>query len=171
MIGIIIRGLEPPEWEVFRDFRLNALRDTPGVFSTAYDTAAAWSPENWQATIKGADHQVFGLFDAKQLIGITAVFTDRDDPAGQTALLAMSFILPSYRRRGLSDMFYDARLAWVRARPQFRRVRVSHRKSNEVSRRANQRHGFVQTKVAPLIWPGGETEDEIIYELEIPPKV
>ncbi|MDR3450872.1 MAG: GNAT family N-acetyltransferase [Alphaproteobacteria bacterium] len=167
MNDVIIRALEPSEWEVFRDFRLGSLKAAPGVFATTYDAAAMWSPEDWQAEAKGSDHQVFGLFDEKHLIGITAAFTYRGDPTGQTALLAMSFILPSYRGRGLSRMFYDARLAWIRAQPQFRRVLVSHRKSNEASRRANQRHGFVRTKKLPHTWPDGETEDEIFYELQI----
>lgn len=167
MHDVIIRALEPLEWEAFRNFRLELLKAAPGVFATTYDAAARWSPEEWQAEAKGPDHQVFGLFDGERLIGITAAFTYRGDPTGQTALLAMSFLLPSYRGRGLSRMFYDARLAWIWSQPQFRRVLVSHRKSNEVSRRANQRHGFIQTHTAPHLWPDGETEDEIFYELEI----
>ncbi|MES2254219.1 MAG: GNAT family N-acetyltransferase [Pseudomonadota bacterium] len=167
MNTIVIRALEPSEWEILREFRLASLRDAPGVFATGYDAAAMWLPDDWRAETKGPDHQVFGLFDEKRLIGITATFTYRGDPTGQTALLAMSFILPPYRGRGLSRMFYEARLAWIWAQPQFRRVIVSHRKSNEASRRANQRHGFVQTSTASHTWPDGETEDEIFYELEI----
>lgn len=167
MNSVILRPLEASEWKVFRDFRLDSLKAAPGVFAMTYDAAAIWSPEDWQAEVKGPDHQVFGLFDAKQLIGITAAFTYRGDPTGQTALLAMSFILPFYRGRGLSRLFYDARLAWIRSQPQFRCILVSHRKSNEASRRANQRHGFVQIKTASHTWPDGETEDEIFYQLEI----
>jgi RimJ/RimL family protein N-acetyltransferase len=167
MSNVIIRALAPSEWQAFRDFRLDSLRDAPGVFAMTYDAAATWSPEDWQAEAQGPDHQVFGLFDENCLIGITAAFTYRADSTGQTALLAMSFIVPSYRGRGLSRLFYDARMAWIRAQPQFRRALVSHRSSNEASRRANQRYGFVQTKSAPHTWPDGQTEDEIFYELEI----
>ena len=167
MNGVAIRALELSEWKTFRDFRLASLKSTPGVFSLSYDEATKWSPQEWQAEMKGPGHQVFGLFDEKSLIGITAAFTYRGDPTGQTALLAMSSISLPYRGRGLSSMLYDARLAWIRAQPQFRRVLVSHRKSNEASRRANQRHGFIQTKEVPRSWPDGEIEDEVFYELEI----
>jgi RimJ/RimL family protein N-acetyltransferase len=149
MTSVTARALEPSQWEIFRALRLDALRAAP------------------QSETKGGDHQVFGLFDGERLIGITAAFTYRGDPTGQTALLAMSFILPSHRGRGLSRTLYDARLAWIRAQPKFRRVVVSHRKSNEASRRANQRHGFVRTKNVPHTWPDGQTEDEVFYELEI----
>lgn len=167
MDGVTIRALERFEWEAFRDFRLSSLKASPGVFSFSYDQATAQSPEDWQAAVKGEDHQVFGLFDDERLVGITGAFTYEGDPTGRTAMLVMSFILPSHRGRGLSRMFYEARLDWIRAQPQFRRVVVSHRKFNELSRRANQRHGFEQTKSVPHTWPDGETEDEVFYELEI----
>jgi RimJ/RimL family protein N-acetyltransferase len=167
MSDIVIRALQPSEWETLREFRLESLKAAPGVFSISYEAVAAQSPEDWKALAKGPDHQVFGLFDEDRIIGMTGVFRYGEDATGQTAQLVMSFILPQYRGRGLSSMFYDARLAWIRAQPQFRRVLVSHRKSNETSRRANQRHGFVQTKTAPHTWPDGETEDEVFYELEI----
>src|ERR1700678_2798415 len=122
MASVTVRALEPSQWEIFRALRLDALRAAPGAFSLSYDEVVTWSPQIWQSETKGADHQVFGLFDGERLIGITAAFTYRADPTGQTALLAMSFILPSHRGRGLSRMLYDARLTWIRARPKFRHV-------------------------------------------------
>jgi RimJ/RimL family protein N-acetyltransferase len=167
MNSITIRALDTSEWETFRDVRLAALKESPGTYFTGYEEVANWSADAWQDAIKGLGHQVFGLFDGNQLIGITAAFTDREDPTGQTALLAMSYIKPAYRARGLSDFLYRARLAWIRSQPQFRRVVVSHRKSNEASRRANQRYGFVQINVTSYTWPDGETEDNVSYELAV----
>jgi RimJ/RimL family protein N-acetyltransferase len=79
----------------------------------------------------------------------------------------MSFIIPEYRGRGLSQLLYEARLNWIRARSQFRRVVVYHRESNESSRRANQRFGFSVLQRASRKWPDGATEDEVLYELKI----
>ena len=71
---IRVRPLGASEWPAFKDFRLMALESAPGMFATSYDEASARSPEAWQETIAGPNHQVFGLFDAAQLIGITGVF-------------------------------------------------------------------------------------------------
>ena len=136
MDSIYTRPLETFEWEVFRDFRLRALQASPGVFSSSYQEEANTTPEEWQRTVRGPTHQVFGLFDREDLIGITAVFTWRGDPSGETAVLAMSFIFPEYRGRGLSRLLYEARLGWIRSVGTFKRVVVSHRESNDVSRRA-----------------------------------
>jgi RimJ/RimL family protein N-acetyltransferase len=167
MNSIRIRALDSAEWATFKDFRLQALKAAPGMFASSYEAEVAMTPEEWQRTIAGPAHQVFGLFDGEDLVAITAAFTWRDDPSGETALLAMSFILPEYRGRGLSRLLYEVRLDWIRTHPQFKRVVVSHRQSNEQSRRAIQRHDFLPTGRAQRTWPDGTTEDEIFYELRI----
>lgn len=165
--AIHIRPLEPSEWEAFRHLRLCALKAAPGSFAASFDDEVRRLPEEWCSEMGAPTHQVFALFDGEALIGITAAFTWRGDPTGQTAVLAMSFILPQYRGQGLSRLLYESRLAWIRDRPKFRRVIVSHRASNEASRRANQKHGFVFTGRESHVWPDGQTEDEVFYELKI----
>jgi len=164
---ISIRALDRDEWEAFRDLRVRAMQLHPGVFSLAREEILTWTPEDWRAEIAAPTHQIFGLFDGETLIGSTAAFTFRGDPSGTTALLAGSFIEPRYRGRGLSNELYKARLDWIRDSGRFCRVLVSHRASNETSRRANQRHGFVTTKTESRTWPDGVAEDEIFYELAL----
>jgi len=167
MSSITVRALDSAEWAALRDFRLRALKAAPGVFASSYQTEATRTAEEWQDTVAGPGHQVFGLFDGEHLIGITAAFTWREDPSGETALLAMSFILPEYRGRGLSRLLYEVRLDWIRKHAQFKRAVVFHRESNEASRRANKPHGFLPTGRAPRTWADGTIEDEIFYELRI----
>jgi len=167
MSDISIRTLDPAEWQMLRTFRLRALKSAPGTFALSHDQCASWSKEDWQSEISAPTHQIFGLFDGENLIGITAAFTWRGDPSGQTALLAMSYIEPDYRGRGLSRQLYEARLNWIRQSGRFHTIRVSHRASNEASRRANQRHGFVRTGAQPFQWPDGVLEDEVHYELTL----
>jgi len=167
MEPVTIRALDPAEWQTFRDFRLAALRAAPGVFGSSYEAEVVMTPREWQETVRGPANQVFGLFEGAKIIGITAVFTWHDDPSGETALLGMSFIQPEYRGRGLSRLLYETRLDWIRARPQFRRVVVFHRESNDASRRANERHGFRPTGRISRVWHDGTTEDEILSELRV----
>ncbi len=151
-----------------REMRLTALLDEPGVFAARYERSVAQTAEFWQSLAAGDDeHQVFGLFDGDTLIGITAVFKYDGDERGETAVFAMSYIEPAHREGGLSKRLYEARLEWVAARPAFTTVRVSHRRSNEVSRRANQRFGFTLVNVVEAEWPDGTVDDELIYELRV----
>ncbi|HEY1709111.1 MAG TPA: GNAT family N-acetyltransferase [Rhizomicrobium sp.] len=161
---IAIRALDPAEWEMLRDFRLQALKSMPGVFMGRFEDSVDRPEAEWRDFIRGPFNQAFGLFDGDTLIGITAVFQWREDPSGESALLAASFILERYRGRHLSRLLYDARLNWIARQPVFKRVVVGHRQSNEVSRRANQRYGFTEFRRAARVWPDGTREDEILYE-------
>jgi RimJ/RimL family protein N-acetyltransferase len=166
---ITIRALEADEWEQFRDVRLAALKAVPGVYGTRYEDALLRTETAWRSTVKGPSNQSFGLFDGQALVGITSVFTWEEDPTGNTAILASSFIADPYRGRRLSQMLYDIRIAWIKDHGQFTRIVVGHRASNEPSRRANQHYGFMQFRRAPHVWPDGTTEDEIFYEMKIEP--
>jgi RimJ/RimL family protein N-acetyltransferase len=158
-----VRAIAPSEWQSFRDFRLFALKSTPGVYGTTYADAVARSEDEWRALLSPERQQMFGLFDGERLIGITAVFTSREDAT--TAMLAMSFILPEYRGKGLSRLLYKARLDWIAQRGTFRRVVVGHRASNKASEAAMRAAGFQPTHSESRTWPDGATEDEIWYEL------
>jgi RimJ/RimL family protein N-acetyltransferase len=167
MNDIQIRPLRASEWSTFKDFRLAALKSAPGMFATSYEQASARSPESWREIIAGPSHQAFGLFDGTRLIGITGVLTGREDSDDDTAFLVMSFILPEYRRRGLSSMLYQARLDWIWMRDELKRAVATMRASNEASQRACRHFGFKCIGRGPRTWPDGMTEDELIYELQL----
>ncbi|MDB5039523.1 MAG: family N-acetyltransferase [Candidatus Eremiobacteraeota bacterium] len=160
---ITIRPLDPTEWRALREIRLFALQTEPGVFFASYDGELALGDDEWQRRIAGAGCIVFGLFAGSDLVGITGVVADRDDPTGKTAVLVMSYIRPAYRGRGLTTLFYDARLGWIASQPQFTRVVVSHRASNEASGRAVRAHGFILVDRVARTWPDGTTDDEVRY--------
>jgi RimJ/RimL family protein N-acetyltransferase len=163
-----LRPLTESDWAALRRIRLHALQTEPGVYSSTYDLECEKTGEDWRWLAVGDErHQLFGLFEGETIAGITAVFADRDDPSGQTAVLAMSYISPAHRGQGLSRSFYEARLNWIRSKPQFTRVRVSHRRSNDASRRANQRFGFREIGTRETAWPDGGVEEEVRYEMAI----
>lgn len=167
MESVTVRAFEPSEWPAFREMRLAALKDVPGAYSGTYEDSLKRADAAWQALVRGPTHQIFGLFEGTRLIGITGVFASDEDHSGGTAALMMSYILPEYRKRGLSRLLYDARLAWARTRPQFKLVTVSVRESNAASRKANQRFGFVMTETQRRVRRDGVSEDEIFYELKL----
>jgi RimJ/RimL family protein N-acetyltransferase len=165
-MAVILRELTVDDWRALRELRLHALRTERGLFFVAYEDEVERPESAWIALATGDEkHQVFGFFDDGRLVGISGVFTDSEDPSGGVARLGMSYILPEYRRRGLGLRLYEARLAWARARPRFVRATVSHRRSNEATRRAIARFGFRWVSDQPHTWHDGVVEDDVNYEL------
>ena len=164
--GVALRELTAADWRALRDLRLQALQSESGLFFTPYAIEAEHDEAWWSALASGdPSHQLFGLFHADRLVGMSGVFRDRDDPSGRTAVFGMSYIMPAYRGTGLVARLYAARLAWARAHPEFVRVVVGHRRSNEPSRRAITRSGFRPTGTRPHHWPDGSDEDYVAYEM------
>jgi RimJ/RimL family protein N-acetyltransferase len=162
---MITRQLTPADWEANREIRLEALAECPGNYFTPLAEAEARSEAQWRAMLADPDRAVFGLYDGDALAGVTAIYIARDvDPDGSAAGLAMSYIRPEWRGRGLAALLYAARLDWARQRG-VTRVGVSHRASNEPSRRAIERQGFTRIGAEPYDWPDGVTEDNVRYEL------
>ena len=169
-MDVAVRALTADDWRALRDLRLQALRTEPGVFFRRYDEEADRPAERWVALAAGDQaHQVFGAFDGSRAIAISAVFVDADDPGGTTVRFGMSYVAPAYRRRGVIARLYEARLAWVRARPRVERILVSHRASNVGSRRAIERFGFCLVDERMHRWPDGTEEPDVNYELLLGP--
>lgn len=165
---ITLHRLEVDDWERFRAVRLEALRSDPGVFSARLADALARSDEGWQDFLRNPNTAVFGVFDGEQMIGITGISIDREDPTGETAMLWGSWLRPDYRGRGISKAMYEARLGWAKAHPICKKVVVSHRESNIASRNANQKNGFrFVGKSDPQTWPDGGVEPILDYELQL----
>lgn len=140
--AISLRALTPDDWEIFRSARLNALKQHPEVYLSSYEAEAETPEVKWKETLNGNGKCVVALFDNDRLIGFAAVFTWRGDPTGKSGVLAMDYIEPTYRGRGLSRLLYQGRIDWALDQKQFARLVISQRQGNEASRRANQAFGF-----------------------------
>lgn len=167
--GIQIRPFAAHEWQSYKTIRLLALDTDPRFFGESLDEARAKPDESWQAHLDDPGRVVFGIFHHNELIGMTGIVIDKEEPSGQTAKLWGSWLAPEWRGKGLSRKMYETRLAWAKAQPGVKRVIVSHRKSNAVSKRANQRWGFKFTHAAERVWPGNQKETEFFYELVVKP--
>jgi RimJ/RimL family protein N-acetyltransferase len=164
---ITLRLLTPEDWEMFRSLRLRAIRMHTGYFLAKPEDAEKEPPEHWRQTLNGQGKAVFGLFDGTALIGITAVFTWREDPSGQSGVMAMSFIEPAYRGKGYSGLFYKARIEFAKNHRPWKILAIAHREGNEPSKRAMLKHGFIFTGTKEIDWPDGTCGPEYCYEMDL----
>jgi len=164
-VSISIRKLEESEWQTLADIRLRALKSDPSVFGSNYAAEAQRTESDWRQRLNNDDSAIFVVFDGDRPVGMTAISVDRDDPAKKTAMLWGSWLEPDCRRKGISEIMYRARIEWAREHPTVERVIVSHRESNVASKFANQKHGFVFSRMHSKVWHDGVTENEVFYGL------
>ncbi len=164
---IHIRALNPEDWRIVKDMRLIALQTNPGVFGGNYAEESSYTEDMWREFLDGQGRKIFGLFDGQQMIGITAAFTWREDPSGQSGVMAYTFLKPEYREQRLTQMIYKVRIDFALQYKPWKKLVIGHRDGNEPSRRAMVAHGFVFTHITRKIWPDGIEADEYHYVMDL----
>lgn len=167
MDNIHLNALTPDDWQIFKNIRIRALQQNTRYFCCDPEKAKSYPKSYWTGTLDGQGKQVFGLFDERDLIGITAVFTHKEDPNGKTGLMAMSFIERAHRGQGYSSRLYDARIDFAKEHTAWKRLIVSHRAGNSPSQRAILKNGFVPVGQEKIDWPDGTRDLEYKYELDL----
>lgn len=159
-----LERMVPSQWELYKSIRLEALQTNPEVFASSYAKEMLYTQENWISFLADSTQAIFGLWKQGQIVGVTAVALHRDDP--NKAILYATFIREEHRGRGLSRLFYEARIEWARSQG-CAAVVVSHRQGNDASMAANQRHGFIYTHTEQTQWPDGRIDNELMYSLKL----
>lgn len=110
-----IRTLRAEEWELLRELRLRALRDSPDSFGPLAEDVAREPDEYWQrgARTFGADAGRASLFLAEHdgaAVGLVSATA-----AAGTGYIGAMWVAPSARGAGLGRALVDAACAWLRA--------------------------------------------------------
>lgn len=156
-----IRQLHDGEAALYKSLRLEAIQTEPSMFRCSTPAEVDLTDAQWQERVK-YPRAVFVLLDKDTPIGMTSIIRLNDDEA----YLGQSYIKKQYRGKGLSGLLYKIRMEWASNLP-LKKLTVSHRESNVISKAANQRLGFIYTHRETLDWLDGTTEDVLYYVLEL----
>ena len=158
--------LQEADWLTLKTIRLEALSSKDAkVFGLTYEQESAQSEDDWKWRLNDQRQAYFGLFlDNRDCIGLTGIYTN--EKSDDTANLFASYIRSEYRGKGLSSLFYDARINWARENG-YKKIIVSHRDGNDASKAANQRFGFNYTHTENYDWPDGSKAAHIYYQLNL----
>ena len=164
-MNFTIRRLTEENWFELSQIRLKALLSDPQVFGSNYEREKDTPEDDWRNLLRSDENAVFLIYENEKPIGMTCISISRDDATKKTALMWGSWLAPEFRRKGLSELMYNARISWAKEQPTVEKITVSHRASNLSSKFANQKHGFKLTHTKEKVWTDGTTEDDVCYEL------
>src|SRR6185437_4589389 len=160
----IVRQFGKDDWQIYKAIRLEALQKEAALFTSTYQRESVYEDEWWQFSMQNERIALFGLFYHDEVVGLTGILMDESDDSKAT--LIASYIRKEYRSKGLSELFYKARLDWAKKKG-CKQVAVSHRDTNIISRAANQRFGFKFSHSEAITWPDGTTGEKVNYVLDL----
>jgi ribosomal protein S18 acetylase RimI-like enzyme len=106
--------------DVYREFRLRALADTPEAFGDSYALAIARPPELWAervaSTSAGVESVLLVAVDpaTDAWLGMTGSYVEEDAP--EVAEVVSVWVAPEARRQGLARRLMEAATEWARSR-------------------------------------------------------
>eukprot|EP01133_Synstelium_polycarpum_P016518 gene16518-19633_t len=156
-----IRQLLEKEADQYKSMRLEAIQTEPAMFRCTTPAEADLTDAQWLERIKDP-RAVFGLFADDEFVGMTSIILLNKEEG----YMGQSYVRKEHRGKGLSALFYKIRMDWALNR-QLKRLSVSHRESNLISKAANQRFGFRYSHREPCNWLDGTTEDVLYYVLDL----
>ena len=109
-----IRSFRPTEWEVYRDVRLAALRDSPDAFGSTYTLNSTFDDDVWRARLEGlAPDADFAIAATTNDIvgGMAWVRITADEP--DIAHLFQMWVAPEFRGQGVARRILHAAIEWA----------------------------------------------------------
>ena len=104
-MDIIIRKLQPHESTIYREVRLDCLKNTPQFFGSTYEEEILNPKFSFETYIEtdSPDHVMFGAFDGERLIGITGFNRMARKRASHRGELVQVFVEPGYRGQNIGE--------------------------------------------------------------------
>ena len=138
--GLQIRRLETSDAGLYRDIRLEALKQNPEAFGSTFEKENA-QPLSWfEAAIGRSD--IFGAFVDGTLAGIAGYVARESSKQAHKALLWGMYVRSTARKSGLGKRLVAAVLDHARGRVEM--VQLTVVSENEDARRLYNALGFVE---------------------------
>ncbi|MFY9663417.1 MAG: GNAT family N-acetyltransferase [Candidatus Cybelea sp.] len=110
--GVSLRVLTPDEWPLFRELRLEALREAPHAFGS---TLESWlgdgdTEERWRDRLTNVPFNVVAYFEGVPAGIVSGLASDLENEA---ELISM-WVAPFARSKGVADSLVEAVVDWAR---------------------------------------------------------
>lgn len=161
---LLIRRIEPGDWEIYRSIRLRALTSDPQAFSTTSAYANGLDDAYWigrtKATATSNTDSLWLAFFKGNPVGICGMFTESSQ-----FILGHMWVDPSHRNKGIGRRLVDAAVGWARSTLPGAIVRLYVNANQTGAIGLYSSCGFRMTGIEePMTGRAGETMKEMVLE-------
>ena len=139
---VTLRTLTAQDWRLWRELRLEALREAPYAFGSKLSEwqGSGDSEQRWRDRLTGVPLNIVAGFKGARAGMVSAIGPDDE----QTAELISMWVAPFARGRGVGDALVEAVVRWSRERGAFR-LELAVREKNLRAIALYMRNGFVDS--------------------------
>ncbi len=152
-LSFSIRILEPTEWALWKDLRLEALQKSPESFGAALEDELELSDTKWQE--KFLNDTVFGAFKDDELVGCVCFTHIQGCKRKHKGFVSGMYVRPEARGKGVGDSLMQAVIA--HAKKHVIQIKLDCFTINGGAINLYEKYGFVVYGVEPRSHKVGET--------------
>lgn len=109
-----IRILTQEDWSIWKQFRLEALKNSPESFGSSYEEELNWSDSEFQDTLN--KNTVFGAFVNHTLIACAAFYNMHSLKTKHRGFIWGMYAKPEYRRKGVATALIQTVITYASSR-------------------------------------------------------
>lgn len=143
-----IRVLTAADVTAYRPLRLQALREHPEAFGSAYEDECALTSDEMAARIRPHEHYaVFGAFMGEQLVGMVSFHRYAGRKTRHRAMLGALYVQPQMRRQKVGSELLTAVIHYARTQAGLEELLLAVTVGNAVARGLYLRARFAPSHV------------------------
>jgi GNAT superfamily N-acetyltransferase len=164
--SVTVRPTRLEDAAMYRELRLEALRDHPVAFGMDYTEALTQPESHWEQRARdgaGTERSVLYVADAgARLVAMTGVFCEDRAKLRHSGMIWGVYVQPDWRGAGLSEALIEACVGWAQAK-QLRILKLAVAVTNAPAIRRYLQCGFSVYGVEPeVIYHEGVFYDELL---------
>ncbi len=101
-----IKKLMQTDWQIWKDFRLDALKNSPESFGSSYEEESNWPDSYFQNELTKSD--IFGAFIDQSLVAAAGFYVLHNDKTKHRGIVWGMYTQAQYRNRGLASSLIQA---------------------------------------------------------------
>ncbi len=138
MDNFIIKQLTVDDWKIWKELRLEALKNSPESFGSSYEEEVNWPDLDFQNSLTKSD--IFGVFVADSLISCAGFYTLNSAKTRHRDVIWGMYTKEEYRGQGIASALIEKVINHARSR--VTQLHLTCVTSNLGAVAFYQKHGF-----------------------------
>ena len=142
---ITVIKLEPKDWNKYREIRLEALKEEPRAFNSAFEETKAFPQSHWEEALTDINSIfVFAKCDDK-VIGLMHLTLNELDEPSYVAVIHSAYVNKDYRGLGAGRMLLEYLINEIKDNPKIKTLKLWVKESQIPAIKLYESFGFEHT--------------------------
>lgn len=165
---IIIRKASVKDWKKFKEIRLDALRNNPEAFGSAYEEEVNRTDNRWKNSLRNKNKVVFLALDKEIPVGLSKIAYESAIKMNHLAHIYSVYVKPEYRGRKISNRLIKSVLADAKNKKIIKKVKLNVVTKQLPAINLYKKFGFkILAKLSKEVKVGKKYYDEYMMEKKL----